>query len=136
MSFLLDTCVVSEMTRPQPDEGVVNWLNATRREAKFLSVITLSEIRFGILKAGPSPKRQRLEKWYDEELRPEFEERVLDFDERAALQWAAVRAEERTLPVMDGQIAATAMANQMTLVTRNVKDFAFKGLSVFNPWRR
>jgi predicted nucleic acid-binding protein len=136
VNFLLDTCVLSELTRPRPDADVARWLTGTSEAAKFVSIVSLAEIQFGMLCARDAQKRVRLEEWYDHMLRPSFADRVIAFDETAGLKWAELRAKDRNVPVLDAQIAATALTRGLTLVTRNVKDFAFEGLSVFNPWRK
>jgi hypothetical protein len=135
VSFLLDTCVLSEITRPSPDANVVGWLGATPEESKFASVISLGEIAYGI-RRGPAARRNKLQTWYRDVLRPALADRVLPFDEEVSIKWSELRADAAKLPpVLDSQIAATALARGLTLVTRNVKDFRFEGLAVFNPWR-
>lgn len=101
-----------------------------------MSVLSLAEIRFGILCAPVGQKRNRLEFWFNQDLRPSLADRIVPFDEAVALRWAALRVERRNAPVLDSQIAASALEHSLTLVTRNVRDFAFVGLNVFNPWER
>jgi toxin FitB len=134
VSFLLDTCVLSELTRPRPDSGVVDWVAATPDHARFVSVISLAEIKFGILCTVAGQKRKKLEAWFEQELEPFLAERALAFDQQAALRWSALRAAHRNAPVLDSQIAATALEHGLTLVTRNVRDFHFDGLKTLNPW--
>lgn len=134
MSFLIDTCVLSELTRSEPHVSVARWLKETREESQFTSVLSLGEIAFGILSLPPGRRKTSLENWQAGILRPSLGERVLPFDEAAAQKWALLRARHRAAPVLDSQIAAIALVHGLTLVTRNVKDFAFAGLSVFNPW--
>jgi predicted nucleic acid-binding protein len=134
VSFLLDTCVLSELTKQKPDSNVTRWLGQIPDRAKFVSVISLAEIKFGILCAPAGQKRNALERWYENELRPFLADRALVFDHPVSQRWAALRAMYRRAPVLDAQIAATALEHGLTLVTRNVRDFAFEGLSVFNPW--
>jgi predicted nucleic acid-binding protein len=136
VTFLLDTCVLSELTRPQPDPHVVHWLGRVPEGARFVSVVTLAEIKFGILCVPPGRKRAKLEAWFEEELGPFLAERILVFDQQVALRWAALRSISRNAPVVDSQIAATALEHRLTVVTRNVGDFDFEGLSTFNPWRQ
>lgn len=135
MSFLLDTCVLSELTRPRPDPHVVQWLQSISEEDKFVSVISLGEILFGVLSARDALRRTRLSEWYERVLRPSFGNRAIAFDEAAGTMWAAMRANRPTVPMLDAQIAATALVHELTLVTRNVKDFRFDSLSVLNPWK-
>jgi toxin FitB len=134
VSFLLDTCILSEASKSHSDARVIAWLASISDDAKFVSVISLSEIRFGILCAPAGTKRETLRAWYDAVLRPSVAGRVLLYDEVTALKWAELRAGHRNVPVLDCQIAATALVHGLTLATRNVKDFAFPGLAVFNPW--
>jgi predicted nucleic acid-binding protein len=135
VSFLLDTCVLSEASKPYGDSKVLEWLAKLPDDAKFVSVISLSEICYGILVAPAGAKREALKTWYDAVLRPSLTDRVLVYDEAAALRWSELRAARKDAAVLDCQIAATAMAHGLTLATRNVKDFAFSGLAVYNPWQ-
>ena len=136
MPFLLDTCTLSEGVRGAPNPGVEEWIALTADADRYASVISLGEIEYGILRLPSGQKRQFLVNWYQTKLRPWLATRIVAFDEREASMWAALRAEYLNAKNNDAQIAATALVNGMVLVTRNVKDFAFTGLSVFNPWRR
>ena len=138
MSFLLDTNVVSEWTRPRPDEGVVRWLAEVDEDLLFLSVITLAELRRGVERMTPGSRRTRLEDWLTTDMRLRFEHRVLAVDEDIADQWGRVVAQSeaigRPISSMDAFLAATAIQRDLTMVTRNVSDFARLGLSITNPW--
>lgn len=136
MSFLLDTCVLSHGSKRDRDEGVEFWLRHTPDENKHVSVISLGEIQFGIGCLPPGRKRSELMAWYRQIVRPAMAGRVLPFDESVAERWAEMRVRYRDASILDCQIAATAFVHGFTIVTRNVKDFAFEGLAVFNPWRR
>ena len=132
MSYLVDTCVVSEARRRSAP--ALAWLNAVDPAALFLSVITIGEIAKGIA------ARQRtdpiaaaaLGRWLDG-LRNVYASKVLAIDDAVAIAWGHLMA-PRTLPVSDGLIAATARVHNLTLVTRNVADFAQTGVDVVNPW--
>ena len=138
MSFLLDTNVVSEWTRPRPDEGVVRWLAEVDEDLLFLSAITLAELRRGVERMTPGSRRTRLEDWLTTDMRLRFEHRVLAVDEDIADQWGRVVAQSeaigRPISSMDAFLAATAIQRDLTMVTRNVSDFARLGLSITNPW--
>jgi toxin FitB len=137
MSYLLDTCVVSELSRPRPDPGVVAWISEAEVASLRLSAITIGEIRRGALRLPAGKRRTSLADW-SEKLRRSFSGRVLAIDESVALRWAeiAARAEQSGRPgsFADGLIAATALDRGLTLVTRNVTDFEPFGVSLLNPW--
>ena len=137
MSYLLDTCVVSELSRPRPDPGVVAWMSEADVASVHLSAITIGELRRGTLRLPAGKRRTSLSDWGDR-LRRSFAGRVLPIDEPVALRWAeiAARAEQSGRPgsFADGLIAATALSRGLTLVTRNVRDFGPFGVSLLNPW--
>ena len=138
MKYLLDTCVVSELVRPRPDPAVVVWIRSQQEEHLFLSVLTLGELRKGIQRMPDSHKRVRLENWLDSDLKLRFAGRWLSVDKEVAERWGLVTAEaERRgagTPVLDGLIAATALAHGMTVVTRNTADIRATGVLFLNPW--
>jgi len=137
MSYLLDTCVVSELSRPRPDPGVVAWMSEADVASLHLSAITIGEVRRGALRLPAGKRRTSLSEW-SERLRRNFSGRVLSIDESVALRWAeiAARAEQsgRSGSFADGLIAATALDRGLTLVSRNVTDFEPFGVSLLNPW--
>jgi predicted nucleic acid-binding protein len=138
MTFLLDTNVVSEAVRPRPDAGVVEWLANLDEDRVFISVITLAEIRYGVDRLPEGRRRQRLDVWLTEELPRRFEGRILPIDAAVADAWGRIVARREALgrPIepMDAFIAATTLAHDLTLVTRNPSDFEASVDSVFNPW--
>jgi predicted nucleic acid-binding protein len=130
--YLVDTCVVSEARRHSPQ--AVAWLRAARSETLFLSAITIGEITKGImmkLRADP-PAAAALLRWLDE-LRLVYSARILPIDDAVATGWGRLMA-QRTRPVADALIAATASVNNKIIVTRNVADFADAGVQVIDPW--
>jgi len=133
VSFMLDTCVLSELTRPHPDAGVAAWLMDQPDDLKFVSAVSLGEIAYGI-QIAPAQRREKLTNCTIRSS-PNLGDRVLAFDEATSAVWASLRAPHRDAPALDAQIAATALLRGLTVVTRNVRDFAFTGLSVFSPWR-
>jgi len=138
MSFLLDTNVVSEWMKPRPNPGVVAWLADVDEDRVFLSVITLTELRYGIERMPPGHRRKRLDEWLDEELPLRFEGRILAIDPAVADACGKVVARSETLgrrlEAMDAFLAATAEVHRLTLVTRNTSDFQVMVKGVLNPW--
>jgi len=136
MSFLLDTCVVSEATKEQRDPGVESWLERVAPESFFLSAVTFGELSYGIKRLPKGSKRERLEEWLEAYVAETPPERILAVDRDVALLWANLRIQDANCKLGDGQIAATALFHGLTLVTRNLRDFRFPGLAVFNPWSK
>ncbi len=138
MSFLLDTNVVSEWMKPHPNPGVVSWLAEVDEDRVFLSVITLTELRYGIERMAPGQRRKRLEEWLEEELPLRFEGRILPIDGAVADACGKVVARSeatgRRLEAMDASLAATALVHRLTMVTRNTSDFQLAVRGVLNPW--
>ncbi|HKW74297.1 MAG TPA: type II toxin-antitoxin system VapC family toxin [Terriglobales bacterium] len=136
--FLLDTNVISELIRPKPEPKVTAWIEATNESLLYLSVLTLGEIRKGIAFLRNSPRRVVLEAWLGSDLAVRFANRILPVDESVADRWGRIAAESTAegspLSVIDGLLAATALHYNLTLVSRNVKDFATTGVPLFNPW--
>ncbi|WP_119274213.1 type II toxin-antitoxin system VapC family toxin [Taklimakanibacter deserti] len=138
MSFLLDTNVISEGTKPRPSNAVMDWLASTDEEKLFLSVITLAELRLGIERMDTGRRRAALNHWLTEQLPARFGSRLLSIDPMTADLWGQVvgRAQTAGRPIgaMDAFIAATAVQHQLILVTRNTSDFTATGIRLHNPW--
>lgn len=135
MSYLIDTNVLSELRNRKADANVVAWIQARPRQSLYLCVLSLGEIRKGIEGVADPAFRRTLADWLEVELPNYFVGRLLDIDEQVADRWGRVQASAgRTLPVIDGLLAATALQHDLTLVTRNVKDFAGLGVQIVNPW--
>ncbi len=137
--YLIDTNVLSEYNRPgNPSPGVRRWLEKTDRQAHYVSVVTLAEIQKGIELLADGKRRTQLGTWLHLELEQWFAGRMLPVDRKVAARWASLMAfcarEGRPLPVIDSLIAATAIFHDLTLVTRNVRDFEGSGVPTFNPW--
>jgi predicted nucleic acid-binding protein len=139
VSFLLDTNVVSEWVRPQPDRNVISWLAEVDEDRVFISVISFAEIRRGVEMLPAGRRRERLAAWLAEELPARFEERILDINPQVAETWGVLMARGQkvglTLGAMDAFVAATAEVHGLTLATRNVKDFRRLAVSLFDPWQ-
>ncbi len=135
MSYLIDTCALSELIRPQPEARVIGWFEAAPQTALFVSALTFGEIRKGVEKLPDGSRRARIVAWLEVELPAWFEDRVLPVDAAVADEWGRLMARSQTtLPAIDGLIAATAVRHRLTIVTRNVGDFAKSGVDIVNPW--
>jgi len=134
VNILLDTNVVSEAMRRDPDAGVLSWLETHEADC-FLSSITLGEMAKGLELLDSTTKKRRLTKAFAE-LQQALEGRILDFDRAVALRWATLtgtwQRKGRRLSVMDSMIEATALHWGMPLATRNTRDFA--EVRTINPW--
>lgn len=135
MSYLIDTNVLSELRRRQPDNNVVQWIQARPVSTLYLSVLTLGELRKGIEALPEEHRKQRLLDWLEVELPTFFSARVLSIDAMVAERWGRLCAQaNRPLPAIDSLLAASALTHHLTLVTRNVKDFVYPELRVLDPW--
>lgn len=139
MRYLLDTNVLSEPARPNPDEGVLEWLKALAPLDACISVLTLGEIEKGISLMLPGGRKEALGNWLAHDLPHRFRGRLLPVDARVALVWGEMEAQGRRmgrpLPVIDGLLLATARENDLILVTRNLRDCGDRGVPVLDPWR-
>ena len=138
MRLLLDTNVLSEVTKPSPDTNVLGWLDRLDEDRTFISVVSIAEIRRGVALMNEGRRRDSLAEWLSRELPQRFEQRVLPVDEAVALAWGdlmgVAKRRGRGLSSMDGLIGATAIAQSLTLATRNTKDFEGFGIDLYNPW--
>jgi predicted nucleic acid-binding protein len=136
--FLLDTNCISELIRPRPDRHVMEWMDATNESSLYLSVLTLGEIRKGLASLSQGKRRTKFETWLEVDLKARFHGRILSVDAGVADRWGLLTAEAKRkgkpLPVIDGLLAATAMHHNLTVVSRNVSDFASARVPVVNPW--
>jgi predicted nucleic acid-binding protein len=126
------------MTRSRPQASVSRWLDEADDARLYFSVVSLGEILKGVTILPEGKRRTELQQWLDGTLRPWFQGRILPVNEAIAERWGVLAGEcrlmGRPLKVADGFIAATALEHDLTIVTRNVKDFAGFGASVLNPW--
>lgn len=140
MKYLLDTCVLSEAVKKNPNRGVIDWLEAADELSLYLSVISFGELQKGVSRLPESRRRRSLQSWVDEKLARRFGGRTLDIERRVATRWGELsgRAEKkgRKVPVLDGLLAATALESELTVVTENVEHFRESECPVLNPWQR
>jgi len=135
VSYLVDTNVLSELRRREPDANVLRWMSARPATTLYLSVLTVGELRKGIEMLAESERKRALLDWLDIELPAFFSGRILPIDEAVADRWGQLVAEAaRPLPAIDSLLAATALTHGLTLVTRNLRDFQPLNLPVLNPW--
>jgi len=135
VSYLLDTNVISELVRANPEPAVLAWFDSVPDDSLYISVLTLGEIRKGVEQVADSRRKERLRVWLEHTLPDWLEGRLLPVDEAVAEQWGRLQAEVgRPVPAIDSLLAATALYHGLRMVTRNTQDFDFPGLEVINPW--
>jgi tRNA(fMet)-specific endonuclease VapC len=126
------------MVSKQPSQQVLDWLDAQVPESLFISMITIGEIAKGISKMPSSKRKESLITWLNENLPNRFKHRILSIDFSTMVLWGnlvgQLEQNGRPLPAMDSLIAAIALQNSLSLVTRNEKDFAGTGVVIVNPW--
>lgn len=136
--FLLDTNVPSELTRSSPNPRVSTWVGAQDSVSLYLSVVSVGEFRKGFCLLPQGRRRMQLEQWLEQFLLPLFSSRILPVTQSIANRWGVLSAtcQVRGTPLntADGMIAATALEHNLTLVTRNVKDFAELRVDLLDPW--
>ncbi|MCW5211351.1 type II toxin-antitoxin system VapC family toxin [Desulfobulbus sp. TB] len=138
MNYLLDTCVISELVKPRPNTAVTDWLARTSADRLFLSSLTIGELKRGITRLPESKKKSSLMMWL-ETLLADYGDRILPVDRSVAEAWGIMQAQAEDsgekMSIIDGYIAATASAYQMTVVTRNEGDFSPSHQAILNPWK-
>lgn len=137
MKYLLDTCVLLELIKPQPNKRVSTWLANINEADLFISVFTIGELRKGIDKLVMGKQKQKLNRWF-QEIIDWSDNRILTFDKVAAKNWGALSARlelnGRPMPIIDSMIASIAMTHECSLVTCNIQDFIEVDVSIINPW--
>ena len=138
MSYLLDTCVLSEFTRKQPHAKVVAWLEAQNEADLFLSAVVIGELAKGVAMLPDSAKKRRLNAWLYTDLCDRFQGRILPAGDAVALAWGEATGRQAReglqIGMADGIIGATAVTHSLVAVTRNTHDISRTGAAVFNPW--
>ena len=136
MTYLVDTNILSELRRREPNIGVVEWFSQRPATTLFVSVLTLGEIRKGIDILTNSDRKFALLDWLEVDLPSFFIGRILPVDISVSDRWGRLIAQAgRPMPAIDSLLAATAIHHGLKLVTRNDRDFKFAGLEIINPWK-
>ena len=140
MNYLLDTCVISELIKPEPEARGARWLENADETSLYLSVLTLGELEKGIAAMPASARRRRIEAWVRKDLSERFRGRLLDVNADVAARWGTLSGESESrgvpLPVIDAILAATGLVHGLTVATRNTTDFERCGASCVNPWSK
>lgn len=135
---ILDTNVISEMTRSAPEPNVTSWYMRQASGSLFTTTVTLAEVLYGINLLPKGNRRDGLSKFAGDFFRDEMAGKILSFDENAATHYGRIRAAKRGLGLsmssLDAQIAAIAAAVGAAVATRNVTDFEHCGITVVDPW--
>lgn len=135
--YLLDTCILSESRCKSPNRKVIDWLSRQDPNTLFVSAITIGELKNGICALGETRKARELSKWLSA-IEQGYSSRILSVNATVAECWGETMAEAAAIgkprPPVDALIAATAKVDHLTLVTRNVKDMAYMGVKLFNPF--
>ena len=136
--IILDTNVISETLKPQPDPGLIAWLDAQTIETLYLSVITVAELRAGISIMPQGAKKDKLNEAVEGQTLPLFTNRILSFDQADSGSYAHIIALTRsngfTIGMADALIAATAREKRFQVATRDTEPFLAAGVKVINPW--
>jgi len=132
--YLIDTNVLSELRKPGRNAAVVDWFSSIFSERLYLSVLTLGELRRGVemLRIRDAHSAGALDRWIAA-VRSQFSDRIIGVDEEVAERWGQM-SPRRPVPVIDGLLAATALAHDLAVVTRNTADFERSGVTVLNPF--
>lgn len=136
--IIIDTNVLSELMKPEPNHQVYDWYNGYDLKSLFLSVISILEIQFGISIMTDGRKKDNLQSSFDEMLKMRFQNRIINFDHNAATETAKIASIQKgkgiNTSIQDLQIIGIAIANDAVIATRNEKDFADCGVKIINPW--
>ena len=138
MKYLLDTCLISELTKPEPHKKVVDWVTSENETNFYVSVFTFGELNKGIEKLSGSKKKEELRIWVGNELKNRFQNRIIGIDLGISIIWGKIQSiaekKGRPMPAIDSLIAATGIFHDLMVVTRNVSDMELSGVKLFNPW--
>jgi len=138
MNYLLDTCLLSELAKLHPDEKVVNWVLSENESDFYVSVLTFGELHKGVERLSEPNDKKELRNWIAEDLQHRFQNRIIGIDLRVSILSGKIQAvaekNGKPMPVIYALIAATGIAHDLTVVTRNVTDMEQSGVKLLNPW--
>jgi len=138
MNYLLDTCLISELAKSEPNKTVVDWVLSKNEANFYVSVLTFGELYKGIEKLPESKKKEELRIWVENDLKNRFHNRIIGIDIRVSITWGKIQSvaekKGKPMPAIDALIAATGIVHDLTVVTRNVADMEQSNVKLFNPW--
>ena len=138
MNYILDTCVISELIKSDPEGKVIEWIDSIEENKLYLSVVTIGELEKGISKLNSSLRKNEIIEWLHEDLIIRFDNRILTLDIAVLLKWGqlvgSLERQGLPMPTIDSLIAATVKNYNFCLVTRNEKDYQNCAIQLFNPW--
>lgn len=138
MNYLLDTNIISELIAQRPNQKVLDWIDSLDPESVYLSVITVGELHKGVEKLPDSRRKQQIIEWLEEQFYLRFSDHFVPISAETMRVWgqlvARLEREGHPMPAVDSLIAASALAGNFTLVTRNTADFQHTGIALLNPW--
>lgn len=139
MSFLLDTCTLSELVKPAPNPALLAWFAEQDELTLHIATVSVGELMNGIARLAAGKRKKFLGIWLRENVVERFGERVLPLSLGIALRWGELQAKQekrgKPQPAIDGLIAATAIHHRLAVVTRNIGDMEASGVTLINPWR-
>lgn len=139
MKFLLDSCALSELVKPEPNLGVVQWFSQQDELSLYLAAVSVGELNRGITKLAAGKRKSFLQKWLNDSVVKRFAERILPLDAETFVRWGALQAQldvqGAPMPAFDSLIAAVALQHRLTIVTRDARGMQASGVDVVNPWR-
>jgi predicted nucleic acid-binding protein len=140
LSFLLDTCAISELTKKSPNQGLIDWIANQEEYRLYLSVLTIGEITKGIKKLNDYSKQVQLQQWVEQEVIMRFQHRLLPINTEICEKWGILLGESEQvgikIPNIDALIASTAYVHNLKIITRNINDFEKCKVDVINPWAK
>ena len=138
MNFLLDTCILTEFARQKPDAKVIRWIDSVGPEKLNVSVITIGEIQRGVERLPDSNRKDELLKWVCNGLVERLKDHIVPLDTMTLMLWGSLTGwkdtEGKPMGILESLIAASALRNNMTIVTRYIEVYHRTGVPVVNPW--